>query len=77
MWESAPTSVKTLLDYGADPNVRDREGYTALHRAILTDQIVKAIELVEGNADINLTTPEGNTALHLAVRAKGLRLTKG
>ena len=74
--ESAPTSVKTLLDYGADPNVRDREGYTALHRAILTNQIVKAIELVEGNADINLTTPEGNTALHLAVESKGITFNK-
>ena len=64
--ESTPSSVLILLQHGADANERDGEGYTPLHRAILNNQIEKAIELVEGNADINLTTPEGDTALHLA-----------
>ena len=64
--ETAPTAVKILLEHHANPNARDREGYTPLHRAILNNEIEKAIELVEGNADINLTTPDGDTALHLA-----------
>ena len=74
--ESTPSSVLILLQHGANANERDGEGYTPLHRAILNNQIEKAIELVEGNADINLTTPEDDTALHLAANHIQIPMTQ-
>lgn len=68
-----------LLQHGANPNARDRNLRTPLHQAIngnhgiYSNQIEKAIELVEGNADINLPDRECNTALHLAVMHDGIK----
>ena len=75
-------TVKTLLDAGADPSVRDDFGFTPLMRAVSsalyvgTSSIVTA--LCNSNCDINATFVssdlnaqwKGSTALHMAIDAK-------
>ena len=58
--------VRLLLDYNADPNIKDYEGETALAMAVPLDRfdnegIVKT--LLEYNADPNLQNVNGNTPL--------------
>jgi hypothetical protein len=62
--------IKGLLDRGADPNVRDNHGTTALMMAALhLSPDVKAVTiaaLIAGGAEVNARTPEGTTALTYA-----------
>jgi ankyrin repeat protein len=53
--------VTMLLQQGADPNVRDREGYTPL--MLTTDpEIIHA--LIEAGANLNVVSKNKTTALH-------------
>lgn len=62
--------VPLLAKLGADPNVADAEGYTALHRAAHRDspdaELVKALLAVGARWDA--TTKAGDTVLSLAAR---------
>lgn len=67
--------VRALVGRGADPNIRGKNGATALHKLHTpsTDKnpedIVKiANVLIVGGADVNLMDLNGMTPLHLAVR---------
>lgn len=58
--------VRTLLERGADPSIRDKDGETALFYVcglpyVCYDEIIDA--LLEYGADINATDNDGNTAL--------------
>ncbi|CAF1164045.1 unnamed protein product [Rotaria magnacalcarata] len=55
------SAVKRLLKLGVNPDVRDYQGKTALHRT-RDLQIIKF--LIESNADVNATDHDGNTPLH-------------
>lgn len=58
--------VKLLVKGGADVNVRDRNGYTPLHRALRTRTDI-ALFLVENGADVNMQEfVDGNAALHFS-----------
>ena len=58
--------VKTLLNEGADPNIQDNEGYSALMWAVHWGN-KDAIELlVEHGADMSLKNDEGESALSIA-----------
>lgn len=59
-------AVELLLRYGADPNIRDSKGRTALMYAVLTDKDVLDVLLHYG-ADPDICDPEGRTALMLSV----------
>ena len=58
--------VKTLLNEGADPNIQDNEGYSALMWAVHWGN-KDAIELlVEHGADMSLKNDEGESAHSIA-----------
>jgi ankyrin repeat protein len=62
-----PLVVKALLGSGADPNIKDREGLTALHWASRNCQPRIAAALIEGGADLS---KYGQTALYQASYAR-------
>ena len=51
--------VKELLERGADANMRDRSGYTALHRTCQTNKDDLTTLLIEFGADIEITDNAG------------------
>lgn len=63
--------VAALLEKDADPNARDADWETPLHRATRCDDNPVAIEaLLEGGAYVNALDDDGETPLHRAVRRK-------
>ncbi|XP_054279848.1 rabankyrin-5-like [Macrosteles quadrilineatus] len=61
------TSIATtLLENGADPDCRNSQGWTLLHRAVDRGDDYAARFLLEQGASVSLTTPDnGDTALHM------------
>jgi hypothetical protein len=58
--------VRELLEAGADTNMRDAQGNTALHKAAIAGSVAKAQLLVEHGANLELHNRFGRTALHEA-----------
>ncbi len=59
--------VRTLIDRGADPNVRAGvNGWTPLMHAVHKHQTGSAIVLLRGGADIDARMQDGKTALMMA-----------
>lgn len=59
--------MKVLLCAGADTNVRDREGKTALMYAVKDSYNQQKVRLlIEAGADVTAKDNNGNTALSLA-----------
>ena len=61
-----PRGVQLLLEYGADPSIKDKDGRTALFyttcwNVVCYDEIIDY--LIENGANINEVDNEGNTAL--------------
>lgn len=61
--------VKMLLEMGADPNVREQAGYTALHAAAQNGDIEIIQTLLVGGADLTLKSDDGKTAMDIAMDA--------
>jgi len=59
--------VKMLLEHHADPNIRERGGFTPLHAAAQNgdDEMIRI--LLFGGADLMLKSDDGKTALDLAL----------
>jgi ankyrin repeat protein len=55
--------VRLLLAAGADPNSRDVEGNTCLHKAAFVGNYDAILRLVEAKAEIDATDAEGGRAL--------------
>ncbi|MGD8586822.1 MAG: ankyrin repeat domain-containing protein [Chloroflexota bacterium] len=55
-----------LLEYGADPNLLDDSGNTALHHAARWDRVTTIPLLVEHGASLNVQNVAGKTPLDLA-----------
>ena len=64
-----PEKIQALLELGADVNVRDYKGKTALHRAATAGFLASMEVLLANGADINAADHQGATPLSDAVRA--------
>ena len=60
--------VKLLLEYGANVNAIDKDGWNALHYAILNIQTEAAGILLDHGIDINARNQHGETPLAMAIR---------
>jgi ankyrin repeat protein len=58
--------VHLLLEAGADPNTRQRHGYTPLHSAAANADVESVEALLAAGADLSATNDDGDTALALA-----------
>jgi len=66
--ENLIDSVRCLLQHGADSNVTNTDGETALHCAARDGHREIFMELLSNGADVNLVDNNHNSALHLAAR---------
>ena len=64
-----PVIVRMLLDAGADPNARQRHGYTALHSAAANADLSSVEALLAAGAEVGATNDDGDTALTLAEKS--------
>ena len=63
---STPEILKLLIEYGADPSMVWRGGFTAQHRAAEKGTLEHVRLLVEAGADVNALTPQRIPPIHLA-----------
>ncbi|MDZ7581156.1 MAG: ankyrin repeat domain-containing protein [Deltaproteobacteria bacterium] len=58
--------VQMLIEKGADPNIQDFDGWTALMKAAYKGNIEIVQILINNGADLNLKNIGGHTALYIA-----------
>jgi len=66
--------VRLLLKYGANPNLRNFDGVTALHNAVFEKHIEIARMLIEHGADTSIKDRLGNKPIDLAARSSNAQL---
>lgn len=66
-YEKKSHRMEQLIDLGADLELRNAEGYTALHVAVCANNRKAIKTLLRSGARIDDKTNEGNTLAHLAV----------
>ena len=69
-----PELVTLLLEFGADPNLQNNVGNSALHQAARWNRIDEIQILVEFGALLDLQNNAGKTALDLAVNDRVIEL---
>lgn len=60
------TIIRTLLDYDADVNLIDYNGWNALHHAAFKGDLEACVELIQNGANVNAYSTCMKTPLHLA-----------
>ncbi len=61
--EARSTIVRQLLKKGAEVNIQDRSGQTALMKAVIRNDAVTTFALLDSHADVSLQDREGNNVL--------------
>jgi ankyrin repeat protein len=56
--------IRSLIEAGADPNISDLDGQTALVRAIRSNEFNSVATLLELGAKVNLTSAPGHSPLY-------------
>ena len=62
-------AARLLLEHGADPDARDKDGWAVLHKAAWNGYVELVHPLVERGADVNAELEDGQTPLFLACYA--------
>ncbi|XP_006012072.1 cyclin-dependent kinase 4 inhibitor C [Latimeria chalumnae] len=68
--------AKVLLHAGADPNLKDRTGYTVVHDTARAGFCDTLQILLQYKADVNIEDDGGNLPLHLAAQEGHLDIVK-
>jgi ankyrin repeat protein len=61
-----PAAVKFLLENGADPDLQEENGWTALMFAAMHGDLASVNHLIEAGCDVNLKTNDGESPLERA-----------
>lgn len=69
-------TLPVLISAGANINLVDYKGQTALHVAIHQEKWNAASKLVQAGADLEVRQPDGKTALHLAISMRNQEFTQ-
>ncbi|KAH8671630.1 ankyrin repeat-containing domain protein [Xylariales sp. PMI_506] len=69
-------SIRTLLAYGANHNIRNQRGRTPLYKAVMWKHQGRATELLDYGADLEVADNNGWTPLYGAVLQGNASLTK-
>ena len=67
---------KLLLEYGADINFKNKDGYTVLHLSIICKNNTIAYLLINNGADINICDKYGITPLFYSLSIKNYDIVK-
>uniref|UniRef100_A0A8D8RKA9 Rabankyrin-5 n=2 Tax=Cacopsylla melanoneura TaxID=428564 RepID=A0A8D8RKA9_9HEMI len=67
LWEGTPALVPGLVRAGADLNLRDIDGRTLLHQAIMKRDTRTTLTLIQSNADIDARTVDQKSPLDLCL----------
>jgi len=59
-------NIESLLEKKADPNLKDKDGRTALMIACELNKLNSAISMIDAGADVNAAAKDGTTALIIA-----------
>lgn len=62
-----PYTVHLLLQHGADPLLRDDQGYNVLHMATTDGNVFQLLIILHQNIPVDTTDPQGHTSLMWAV----------
>lgn len=69
IWAAAlkhETTVKLLLELGADPNLQTNDGRSCMHTAAIGNQVAMLVQMKKHGCDTELITQDGLTALMAA-----------
>lgn len=64
---SDPTLVQTLLEFKADIETKDDEGWTPLHWASHKNQPIALTQLLDSGADCNVMESKGRNPFHVSI----------
>ena len=70
------TYLTFLLQHGADPNIRDKQGATPLITAVNQNQEPCLQVLIDSHADVNLANNRGETPLIRAVQMRNIAIVR-
>ena len=75
-WYGHSTSIKALLDAGADVSQTNESGHTALHLAAVRGHLTIVKGLLKAGADVNRRNSMAQTALYLSIEKKYAEISK-